>query len=421
MKRILLLLLIAINSSYIYTQEPFILEGKVVNNTETGTWYGVNIPRSVPTKLIYRNNSITSVNTDGYLLQAGDENPSVRDNNLDNMEISGNLFIWNGMDDPTIITHGILTGYNINSVIKYNKLINVPYGIIFKSGTDDGQNMTFTSGGCAYNICKNGKFAVRMKGINGVKVYNNTFYSDNENSRYLLLITSNQDRIKPAPSTGSKVYNNIFYTSVKIPMISIESGSLAGFESDYNVFWSTNGEPTFAIDGVIYSWQQWTAMGYDTHSKVINPKFNNTTDFVPEERLDFGINLGKEWEVGLSAKAKWVPGQSPLVENQDENWQVGAIIVAPKVEEPAPDDAESFQIFPNPSNGVFRLKVINMPEEGVSVELKNVHGQKLIEKKISENITNWSVNQYFGSVFFITVKGPGINSTKRIILNKPMN
>lgn len=421
MKRLLLLLLIAINSSYIYAQAPYILEGKIVNNTETGTWYGVNIPRSVPTKLIYRNNSITSVNTDGYLLQAGDENPSVRDNNLDNMEISGNQFIWNGMDDPTIITHGILTGYNINSVIKYNKLINVPYGIIFKSGTDDGQNMTFTSGGCAYNICKNGKFAVRMKGINGVKVYNNTFYSDNENSRYLLLITSNQDRIKPAPSTGSKVFNNIFYTSVKIPMISIESGSLAGFESDYNVFWSTNGEPTFAIDGVIYSWQQWTAMGYDTHSRVINPKFNNTTDFVPEERLDFGINLGKEWEVGLSAKAKWVPGQSPLVEKQDENWQVGAIIVAPIVEEPAPDDAESFQIFPNPSNGVFWLKVINMPEEGVSVELKNIHGQKLIEKKISENITNWTVNQYFGSVFFITVKGTGINSTKRIFLNKPMN
>lgn len=163
-------MLIATYSQILIAQISNTIDGTVVNNTEIGTWYGVNIPRSVPTKLIYRNNSILSINVEGYLLQAGDENPSARDNNLDRQEIIGNRFAWNGTNNPNIITHGLLTGYNINSIIKYNNLINVPYGIIFKSGTDDGKNMTFTSGGCAYNICKNGKFSVRMKGINGVKV-----------------------------------------------------------------------------------------------------------------------------------------------------------------------------------------------------------------------------------------------------------
>jgi len=416
MKKLLLLIFITINSYVLVAQLPYIIEGTVINNTETGTWNGVIIPRNVPTKLIYRNNSITSVNSNGYLLQAGDENPSVRDHNLDNQEILGNILTWKGIDDPQIITHGILTGYNINSVIKYNKLINVPYGIIFKSGTDEGENMTFTSGGCAYNICTNGKFAVRMKGINGIKVYNNTFYSDNINSKYLLLITSNQDRIIPAPSLVSKIYNNILNTKEKIPMITVESMSLKDFESDYNVFWYTEGEPIFSIDGKIYSWQQWNEMGYDLHSKIIDPKFNNTTDFIPEEKLDFGYKLGEEWEIGLSSKAKWIPGNSPATVLQTGNWQVGAII-KDNIDIPNSKDTLGFDIFPNPSNGNFKLKINNMTPIGEIFEIKNVKGKKLIEKKITENESEWSVKQYYGSIFFITVHSENSHSTKRIILN----
>jgi hypothetical protein len=421
MKRLILIICIAISSYFLNAQSLYKLEGKTINNTETGTWYGINIPRSVPTKLVFHYNSITSVNSDGYLLQAGDENPSPRDNNLDNMEIVGNLFTWRGDDDSTIITHGVFTGYNINSKVSYNKLNNVPYGIIFKSGSDSGENMTFTTGGCSYNICKNGVFAVRMKGINGVKVFNNTLYSDSDNSKFLLLITSNQDRAKPAPSTGTKVFNNIFFTTKNIPMISIESESLAGFESDYNIFWNTGGEPIFTIDGVKYTWQQWTAMGYDTHSKIMDPKFNNTNDFVPEKALDFGKNLGKEWEKGLSPSATWIPGQPPATTIQNGNWQIGAIIKGANVEDPTTDDSESFNIFPNPSNGVFQLKVNNMPEDGVTVEIKNIHGQKIIEKKITESITNWSINHLSGNILFITLNGGNIHMTKRVVISNMNN
>lgn len=421
MKRLILILFIAINSFFLNAQSLYKIEGKSINNTETGTWYGINIPRNVPTKLVFHNNSISSVNSEGYLLQAGDENPSPRDNNLDNMEITGNLFTWNGIDDPTIITHGVFTGYNINSTVNYNKLLNVPYGIIFKSGSDSGENMTFTSGGCSYNICKNGVFAVRMKGINGVKVFNNTFYSDSDNSKYLLLITSNHDRAKPAPSTDSKVFNNIFFTTKNIPMISLESGCLSGFESDYNVFWYTEGEPVFAIDGVNYTWQQWTAMGYDTHSKILNPKFNNTFDFVPEKALDFGKDLGKDWEKGLAPSATWNPGQAPATVTQNGNWQIGAIVKGTIVEQPKSDDSESFNILPNPSNGVFQLKINNMPETGVLVEIKNIQGQKILEKKITESITNWTIDNISGNILFITLNGENIHLTKIAVINNYPN
>ena len=326
MKKIIIFICIIFHVSVIFGQVTLLTEGTIVNNTTTGNWDGVNIPRSQKTLFTYRNNSITSVNTSGYMLQAGDEAPGSTNNNLDGEVITGNKFRWIGANGPSVISHGLFAGYNTNSVVKYNYLENVPYGIIFKSGTDAGVNMNFTAGGCAYNIDKNGKFAGRVKGINGVKFYNNTFYSGDGGGWYLLLITENMDRTVPAPSTGTKIFNNIFYSTIQIPMIKIESKCLSGFESDYNVYWCSAGEPTFNIDETTVTWAQWRARGYDTHSVIINPNFINTTDFVPATRLDYGKDLGSEWLSGLSTTATWVPGSSPATTNQNGKWQVGARI-----------------------------------------------------------------------------------------------
>lgn len=322
----LLLIVLSFNSK---GQTNLIREGIVINSTETGTWLGDNIPRSVPTLLTYKNNSITSVNSVGYLLCAGDETPSATNNNLDNAFISGNRFEWKGTNSETIITHGLFTGYNINTNVKFNYLSGVPYGIIFKSGTDAGESMTFTSGGCAYNICRNGKFGVRMKGINGVKIYNNTFYNDDENGWYFVYISANADRAKKSYSTGTKIFNNIFYSTSRFPMILVEPGCETGFECDYNVYWCTTGEPVFSIKGVTRTWAEWQSMGYDTHSVIIDPGFISKTELVPRNRLNYGKDLGQEWQSGLSTVTAWVPGVSPATTNQNGTWQVGARVYAP--------------------------------------------------------------------------------------------
>lgn len=326
MKKAIVILIIILNTYHSFSQTVLTIEGTTINNTISSNWAGVNIPRSVSTRLTYRNNSITSVNTQGYLLQAGDEAPGSTNNKLDGEVITGNKFVWNGANSSSVITHGLFVGYNINSIIKYNYLDKVPYGIIFKSGTDNGVNMTFTSGGCAYNICRNGKFAGRAKGVNGVKFINNTFYSGDGNGWYLLLITENMDRAVPSPSKGTKVFNNIFYSTSQIPMIKIESGCLVNFECDYNIYWCTAGEPRFSIDGGTVTWAQWRARGYDAHSRIMNPNFINYVDFVPSARLDFGTNMGSEWQSGLSTTATWVPGVAPSTTLQNGIWQVGARI-----------------------------------------------------------------------------------------------
>ena len=320
--KIIIIFFFTINSSFLFAQLSVTIERTVINNTGTGIWEGVNISRRVPTTFTYRNNSITSVNAMGYMLQAGDENAGININNLDGAIITGNKFKWNGTD-ATSITHALFTGYNINAIIKYNYLENTPMGIIRKSNS-----MTNTSGGIAYNIVNNPtKVAVVVKAMNNVNIYNNTFYSSRtpeETWRGIIEVYSNFSLEPDAPSKGTKIFNNIFYTKNKLVNISVyDTACWQGFESDYNIFYCEAGVPMFIAAGVLKTFAQWQALGYDTHSVVINPDFKNFTEFVPRARLDYGTNLGATWQAGLSAEAVWGT-TDPLTTNQNGTWQVGA-------------------------------------------------------------------------------------------------
>lgn len=72
-------------------QTNLTISGRVYTNSED-TWLGVNIPRNEPTALVFKNNSITSINRYGYMLQAGDEGARATNNNLDGAVITGNKF-----------------------------------------------------------------------------------------------------------------------------------------------------------------------------------------------------------------------------------------------------------------------------------------------------------------------------------------
>ena len=321
MKHTLIAILLIYNSIFLFSQVPLIIEGREIIDTETGVSNGYNIPRSQPTALTFRNNSLVSVNATGYMLQAGDEVPGSFNNNLRGAVITGNEFIWNGTDEGST-THTLFTGYNVDVIIKYNYLYKSPNGIQRKS---DG--MTDNSGIVAYNIINDPKVGVVVKGMNGVKIYNNTFYSGNSPAqtwRGLIDIHANTDGGLNSMSTGVKVFNNIFYTKNSTFNIKIyEPDCLVGFESDYNVFWCEAGGPIFEIDGQSKTFAQWQALGYDLHSVVINPEFNNNTDFVPLMRLDYGKNLGIDLQKGLSVDAIW--GKTdPETSDQNGPWQVGA-------------------------------------------------------------------------------------------------
>jgi len=325
------------------------IEGQIYSNADD-TWYGVNISRSQPTTLIFRNNSITSVNRYGYLLSAGDEVPGAYNNNLDGAVISGNVLTWNGNPEPGIIPHGIFTGYNIDVKVKYNYLNRVPMAIIRKSN-----GMTDVSGAVSYNILKDPGIGVVVKGMNGVKIYNNTFYSaltTLQTNRALIEIYENPSVTPAGSATGTRIFNNVFYSKNAIRNISITAACRSGFESDYNVFYCESGTPLFAVDGVIKTFIEWQALGYDRHSVVINPAFKDLINFVPTARLDYGVDLGEAWAEGLSVNAKWGT-ISPETTMQNGKWQAGAVIHSetPSSVTPPPNSPPSIGILsPTKSN-----------------------------------------------------------------------
>ncbi len=333
MKRIAAIFPISIILLLIAAQEKLAITGTSTVNTDTGDWEGLNIARSSPTKFIFSNNSITSSNSSGYMLHAGDEQAGSENNNLDGQIITGNKFVWRGKSTKSN-THALFTGYNINATIKYNYLDNVPSGIQMKSA-----GMSNTGGGVAYNILNNPwQAAIPVKGMKNVKIYNNVFYSDrifykNDSVgvwRGLIDIYANTDEgqdVSLSNSSGTKIKNNIFYTIHKIYNIAIyDSADLPGFESDYNIFYCEAGTPIFNYLGKYLTFIQWKALGYDTHSKIINPKFKDLINFVPGEPLYYGTDLGETWQEGLSITAGWVKGSSPATKPQEAKWQNGARI-----------------------------------------------------------------------------------------------
>ncbi len=304
-------------------QTALTIEGQTYTNSDE-YWTGVVIPRSNPMTLIFKNNSIESVNLRGYMLQAGDDVASTTNNNLDGEVITGNKFIWEG-NDMSCITHGLFTGNNVNALIKYNYLGYVPMGIIRKSSS----NMGDSQGGIAYNIVKGGAVAINIKGISNIHIYNNTLYTDRTPSqtwRGLVYVYTNTDVTPNSVSHNTKIFNNIFYTKYQTYCIQVgDAEALAGFESDYNIFYCETGEPLFSYCGTKKTFSEWQALGYDTHSRVINPNFKDLVGFVPGERLNYGINLGSSWIEGLSVNAKWGI-ISPETALQNGPWQVGAVI-----------------------------------------------------------------------------------------------
>lgn len=367
-------------------QNILTIEGQSYKNSDD-TWYGVNIPRDQPTRLTFNNNSIISANTFGYMLQAGDENVTGTNNNLDGEVITGNQFIWTGTD-MTCITHGVFTGHNINAIIKYNYLDHVPMGIIRKSSN----NMINTAGGVAYNIIKSGAVGINIKGMSNVCVYNNTLYTDRTPSqtwRGLIYIYTNTDVEPNSMAHGTRIFNNIFYTKYQTYCIQIgETDCLTGFESDYNVFYCETGVPVFSYCGSVKTFSEWQALGYDKHSVVINPDFMDLISFVPAKRLDYGTDLGQEWQAGLSVNAGWGAGD-PAIALQNGTWQAGAVIypapaanMPPQVKISSPAKSTSFV-----APATITIDALVTDTDGTIIKVEFYNGTtKLVER----NTLPWS-------------------------------
>jgi hypothetical protein len=191
-----------------------------------------------------------------------------------------------------------------------------------------------------------------------------------------------------AVSTGTKIFNNIFYTKHRTLNIKIyEEDCLNGFESDYNLFWCESGEPLFEINYKKYTFTQWQAMGYDQHSVVINPSFVDFTDFVPQSILEYGKDLGTEFQSGLSVNAVWSTND-PELTDQGIKWQVGARLHPSFVPE------AKILFYPNPASDVMNILINDQYLAYNTVKIFDLQGRILYTGNIHGGNNIFEIPKY---------------------------
>jgi len=301
-----------------------VITGINTNSTDPGHFDVLRLSPTTNVPALFKNNRFTARNSDDHIILFGSEESSSSDHKLDGIAITGNKIVWTGTD-LTDGNEGILTGYSIDAMIKYNFILNCPYGTPTKSS-----GMNYTYGGVAYNVYTSSfKVGTGAKGTSGVRFYNNSFYNTRKPGQGVIgsvYINSNNDWSTPGPaSTNCQIFNNVFYTKHQVPNIYCDQASLAGLQCDYNLYWCEDGEPVFRIAGNTITLTQWKAMGFDQHSLRINPGFTSFATLIPSSPLNFGTNLGSPWQNGLDSQTAW-NGSDPILKAQPAVWQLGAYV-----------------------------------------------------------------------------------------------
>jgi len=213
----------------VYSTNVLVITGIDTNSTDSSHFDVFRLSPTTNVLVFFKNNRFTVRNSDDHIILFGSEESSSSDHKLDGIPITGNKIVWTGTD-LTDDDHGLLTGYSINAIIKYNFIQDCPYGTPTKSS-----GFNYTCGGVAYNVYASSfKVGTGAKGLSGVRFYNNSFYNTRNTGQGVvgsIYINSNNDQGTPGPvSTNCQIYNNVFYTKHQVSNIYCDQGLARGTE-----------------------------------------------------------------------------------------------------------------------------------------------------------------------------------------------
>lgn len=280
--------------------------------------------RNITTNILVENNLIRNDNPSGIVLTVGGD-PATYPNTIGGA-VRKNRFIHR--NDHT--AHGfILLNQNVGTDIKWNYLDGTPVNG-YKSTNGDDYSTSLWS----YNIFKDG--AMLAKGVDHGRFFNCTSVIT-ENFPDVITNLSMNSNVGVNSDYGV-VKNNIFvYLGVDSWYMMILGGT--GQEIDYNLYYCPNATLKFQHNTVDKTWEEWQALGFDTHSRVLTDEEYEGLFTDPDNgdfslkngsvAIGFGTDLGASYNEGLDASTDWGDDSTiPTVvtKTQGGSWDVGAYI-----------------------------------------------------------------------------------------------
>ncbi len=181
--------------------------------------------------------------------------------------------------------HGLYSGFQKNTTIKYNKVHGPYYGIVYKGG---GQ--ACTTGMVFSNLIVGTSIGIYFKGVSGGNAIGNTIVKRIDTPFIGVYFTINTTG---TPAINGTVKNNIICSiasGTNCQLIYCDATSATGLTSDYNIFYSVIAKP-FRIGTTDYSFAEWQSLGHDAHSIMLTEaQYNNL--FIDASNGDFTLKAG---------------------------------------------------------------------------------------------------------------------------------
>ena len=180
-----------------------------------------------------------------------------------------------------------------STIFENNLLVNIGradngHAIMLGQETDsdrltDGRYESY-DGIVRNNVIVNATWAcVATSSSSNVRIYNNSCYNTATAGQGSIFV-SNESEIG-TKGANIEIYNNIIYGSAGRPVIKVNSDALADFSTlriDGNIYWTSNGSPTFSLKDNSIAASAWaaqykTATGRTDTSRIVDPKYASTT------------------------------------------------------------------------------------------------------------------------------------------------
>lgn len=345
--------------------------------------------------------------TDGIYSQFNSNN--VYQNNhivISNTETGGHDDCIQSYDDESVTISG-------NYIEQRNAKQSNAQGIYITAPAGSGTTRIFNN---IFNATQSSSNGITFRGDSGdpnarVQIVGNTVYGVNLSSQYYITGT-----------TDPLIKNNIGYSVNGNEVLRLRDNTITNSNLIDNNIWKSKDNNPVGVNSSGVTWSHWQSMGYDIHSYISNPQFNDiaNNDFTLKATsvgIDNGQTLFPPYNIDIDGRTR------PI----GLKWDIGAF-ESDSTESTTSNEIQLigfdlYQNFPNPFNSVTVIKYKLYNDENVKIIIYNSIGEAvkiLVDDLVQAGTYSLKVSSdnLSSGVYYYSLITSRSSETKKMIILK---